>query len=269
LQTDLHNYFVSSRFGSVVFAVYSVGCFQLPLMNLIGEATAVVLIPQIALLQRRGETEQITALTLRALRKLALVAFPLFCFLMVVAPEFLTLLYTDRYRESVPIFRVNLLMIPMSVLLVDPILRAYAEYRYQLLGLRVLLFILQFSLLWLATSIYGPWSAILIVVGIAILERIGTAVFCGWIVGFSGRQAGHLIPALHIALAAGAAGLAVTGLKTLLPALPKVGVLLACGLLFGLLYAGLLLSFQIVTPQEVSLVTRWLPPRWRDRFMPS
>jgi len=269
LQTDLHNYFVSSRFGSAVFATYSVGCFQLPLMSLIGEATAVVLIPQVALLQRQGEIEQITTLTLRALRKLALVAFPLFCFLMVVAPEFLTFLYTDRYRESVPIFRVNLIMIPMSVLLIDPILRAYAEYRYQLLGLRVLLFILQFSLLWWATSIYGPWSAILIVVGVGFLERIGTAVFCGWIVGFSRRQVSYMIPALHIALAAGAAGLAITGMKALLPALPKISVLMACGMVFGLFYAGLLYSFRIVTPQEVSLVTRWLPPRWRDRLMPS
>ena len=268
LQTDLHNYFVSSRFGSAVFAIYSVGCFQIPLMNLIGEATAAVLIPQMALLQREGDTGQLITLTLRALRKISLVAFPLFCFLLVVAPEFLTMLYTERYRDSVAIFRINLITLPLSVVLTDPILRAYAEYRYHLLGMRVLLFALQFSLLCWATAVYGAWSAVVIVVTIAFLERIGTAAFCGWIVGFSRRQAGQLLPTAQIALAAAAAGAAALAVKSILPELPNLGVLLACGLAFGLLYAGLLYGFRIVTPQEVSLVTRWLPSRWRERLMP-
>src|SRR5271165_5868769 len=54
-QTDLHNYFVSNRFGPALFAVYSIGTAQLPLVYMLQEAATSVLIPRISLLQRRNE----------------------------------------------------------------------------------------------------------------------------------------------------------------------------------------------------------------------
>jgi O-antigen/teichoic acid export membrane protein len=64
-QSDLHNYFVSNQFGAAAFAVYSIGCFQLPLLQLLSEASSSVLISQVAALQRDGQTEQILYLSLR------------------------------------------------------------------------------------------------------------------------------------------------------------------------------------------------------------
>ncbi len=267
LQTDLHNYFVSSRFGPVEFAVYSVGCFQIPLMNLLGEATASVLIPQMMLLQQRGDHGEMIRLTLRAMNKMAVAGFPLFALLLVVAPELITMLYTDQYRDSVPVFRINLLLIPLSVLLTDPILRAFAEYRYPLLGLRVVLFGLQFALLWHMTGSMGAWSAIVVVVIITALERIASATLCARATGFTAARAGEeLRPLPRIALASVVAAAAAAGLRTLLVGMPKLLILSVSGTGFGIVYLLLLLrTGQLDWVQSLP----WIPSRWREKLRPA
>ena len=83
VQTDLHNYFVSNRFGPALFAVYSLGTLQLPLMGLIWEATNSVLITRVSILQKQNEPREIVLLLARAARKLAAVYFPVYVFLLV------------------------------------------------------------------------------------------------------------------------------------------------------------------------------------------
>ena len=117
MQTDLHNYFVSNRFTPALFAVYSFGTLQIPLMALIQEATNTVLIAKVSFLQQQNETREIIFLTARAARKLAAVYFPVYALLIVVGPEFIRFLFTNRYAASWPIFAVNLTMLPASILL--------------------------------------------------------------------------------------------------------------------------------------------------------
>ncbi len=266
-QTDLHNYFVSSRFGPVEYAVYSVGCFQIPLMNLLGEATASVLIPQMMLLQQRGDHGEMIRLTLRAMNKMAVAGFPLFALLLVVAPELITTLYTDQYRDSVPIFRINLLLIPLSILLTDPILRAFVDYRYPLLGLRVVLFGLQFAMLWQMTGSMGAWSAIVVVVIIATLERIASATLCARATGFTAAHAGQeLRPLPRIALAAALAAVAASGLRILLTGLPSFLTLGICSAGFGLVY---LLVLGQTGQLDWLQGLPWLPARWRKKLRPA
>ncbi len=64
------------------------------------------------------------------MRKLALVYFPGYAFLFVLRREFIVALFTDRYLSSVPIFAINITLIPLGIFVADPILRAYQEHRY-------------------------------------------------------------------------------------------------------------------------------------------
>ena len=84
-QSDLHNYFISNRFTPAMFAVYSFGTLQIPLMGLLQEATNTVLITKISLLQQQEKTGEIILLTARAARKLAAVYFPVYAVLLVSA----------------------------------------------------------------------------------------------------------------------------------------------------------------------------------------
>ena len=78
VQADLHNYFVSHRFGAAEFAVYSVGCFQLPLVGLLSESANSVMITRVSLLQRECESAEIKELMARVMRKLAVFFFPIY-----------------------------------------------------------------------------------------------------------------------------------------------------------------------------------------------
>ena len=171
LQTDLHNYFVSNRYSAAEFAVYAVACFELPLIAMLAESASAVLIPLMSRLQSENDRREIIETFSRVMRKLALVYFPVYAFLFVTAEAFITTLFTDKFAPSVPIFRLNLTLLPFLVITLEPIVRAYKDLGYFILRARVILFIFMILALWLATN-YGNLLAInAVVVGFALLER--------------------------------------------------------------------------------------------------
>src|SRR5205814_1492985 len=87
---DMHNYIVSYRFGPAAFAVYAVGCFSLPLVNIVGESFGAILIPHISALQKQNAAREIMLVIAQTMRKLSLVYFPLYACLLVLGREFLT-----------------------------------------------------------------------------------------------------------------------------------------------------------------------------------
>ena len=113
LQNDAHNYFVSSAFGAAAFAIYSVGVARLPLIGVMRESINAALLSRVSYLQREGGRKEILRLSIQVMRKLALVYWPLYALLMVVANEFVLVLYTKRFIYSVPLLRMNLTLLPI------------------------------------------------------------------------------------------------------------------------------------------------------------
>ena len=173
VQTDLHNYFVSNHFGPARFAVYSLGTLQLPLMGLLQEAANSVLITRVSSLQKRGDHREIVLLLARAARKLAAVYFPVYVFLMLAGREFIRVLFTSRFADSWPIFALNLTLLPLGIVLLDPLYRAYQRERYFLLRLRLVLAAILIATLWLFTARLGLLGVIAVVVAIAAIRKGG------------------------------------------------------------------------------------------------
>ena len=174
LQTDLHNYFVSHRFGSAEFAVYAYGCFQLPLLVMLGESVTSVLIPRMSELQKRGDTQEIIRLTARAMQKLAFFYFPVYAFFLITAETFITTLFTEKFAASVPVFLINITILPFDIWITDPIVRAYKELGRFLLALRVFVLVALVGALYFGSQNFGLRGMIGIVVVITILERAVT-----------------------------------------------------------------------------------------------
>ena len=207
-QSDLHNYFVSNQFGAAAFAVYSIGCFQLPVLQLISEATNSVLISQMAALQRDNRNDEMLALSLRSMRKMAAVLFPIYAFLMVAGQQFIEFLFSQRYLDSWPIFRINLTLLPLGVILLDPIVRAYAEYRYILLRIKVAFFLALLAGLWWSIPRFGMIGAISSVVVIGVADRAVQTWIFARVLHFGRRHLPLLGDTAKLALsAAGAAAL--------------------------------------------------------------
>ena len=174
VQTDIHNYFVGYRFSATEFAIYSVGCFQLPLVRILYESISAVMIPQMSRLQAQGKKREMLLTTVNAMQKLALAYFPLFFFLMIVAEVFITTLFTKNYAESVPIFRINLLLLPFFCLIIDPIGRAFPEVGRFLLKLRIVLFCTLIAALWFGIRYFYLRGMIAIFVVVFIVETIAS-----------------------------------------------------------------------------------------------
>ena len=137
VQTDLHNYFVSHRFSPADFAVYSVGCLQDTAHNYsarlreLRDDSARELLAEGGRHARDNPPDR--ARDAKARGRLL--------------PR-LRALHGRRarvhrvsssrppYLASWPIFVVNLTLLPSFVLVIDPLMRAYAEHRYFLLKLR-------------------------------------------------------------------------------------------------------------------------------------
>jgi O-antigen/teichoic acid export membrane protein len=238
VQTDLHNYFVSNHFGPSLFAVYSLGTLQLPLMGLIWEATNSVLITRVSILEKRNEPREIILLLARAARKLAAVYFPVYVFLIVAGREFIRVLFTARFAESWPIFAVNLTLLPLGIVLLDPLYRAFERERYFLLRLRLVLASLLITALWLFTARLGLLGVIGVVVTVAAFERVLMAVHFGRLLGVNVRDLVLLRDIGKLALAALAAGIAAEAVRLSFAGASAFVLLVGCGVVFAAVYLG-------------------------------
>ncbi|MFL5311883.1 MAG: lipopolysaccharide biosynthesis protein [Myxococcales bacterium] len=132
-QQQFHQYFVAASVTSAaVFAIYNVGCFNLPIVDMLYTPVSEILQLGIAEHDRDGVREGPVRLFREAVARLAFVFIPMMALLYVCGPTLLTFLFTDRYRESVPIFRLAILAIPLAALPLDGVMRARAQNRFVL-----------------------------------------------------------------------------------------------------------------------------------------
>lgn len=206
-QTEIHNFFVGHNFSTAEFAIYSIGCFQLPLIWVLYESVSSVVIPKMSELQAQGKKREMLELSVNSTQKLGMVYFPMFFFLMIVAYDFITTLFTQTYAESTQIFRVNLLLIPFLGLMVDPIGRAFAEVGRFLLKLRIVLVVFLVTALSIVVRHLNLYEVIFIVVGFIILEKVISVWKCMSLLEFR-RSDLHMTKGIGEAfLAAGLSGI--------------------------------------------------------------
>ncbi|MGI8468316.1 MAG: lipopolysaccharide biosynthesis protein [Pyrinomonadaceae bacterium] len=171
-QTDIHNYFVGHKFSAADYAIYTTGCFELPLMGMLYESFSAVLIPRMSEFESQNKKREMFTTTIDAMRRLAFAYFPLFIFLMIVADTFITTLFTKNYAASVPIFRVNLLLLPFYCLMLDPIGRAFPAIGRFLLKVRIVLFFALIAALYFGLKYFDLRGMIAIVVVAFAIEKV-------------------------------------------------------------------------------------------------
>ena len=153
VQANVHHYVVASRFDPATFAIYAVGCLQIPLVDVMTTSSANVMMVKMAEDGFESRSPAALALWHDTTRRLALVIFPLAVFLLVMARDIIVVLFTSSYLASVPIFMLWTLTIVFSVPCVDAVLRAHAQTRF-LFGLNVLRLALVLGLTGWFLSLY-------------------------------------------------------------------------------------------------------------------
>lgn len=172
IQKDLDNYFVSASLGPGDYAIYAVGWLDVPLISLVLESVVSVMIVRVSTLQQENRKADIRYITAAATNRLSAMQFPLFMLLLVAGHDLIVLFYTKAYEKSANIFLISILLLPLSVFLLDPIVRAYKGLRNFLLVVRITIFVGLFCVLFPVIRHFGMMGAAIAAVAAQALERI-------------------------------------------------------------------------------------------------
>jgi O-antigen/teichoic acid export membrane protein len=258
-QQFAHQYAVSAVVPPELFAIYAVGCFQLPLVDLLYTPASEVLMVRIGELERQQRLKESVLAFREAAGRLAYVFLPMAAFLFVAAPEFIAALFGPRFLDAVPLFRVSVAAVALATLPMDGALRARNQTRYLFFSYLVKALI-TVPLVWVGVTRFGMMGGILSWAGAELVGK-GT-LFARLPVALDIPERGlrrftAVLPLRELgraALAAAGAGGAVAALRLAVPAgvlqLPDDFVARAlplgvAGLIFTAGYLGLLRAWGI------------------------
>jgi O-antigen/teichoic acid export membrane protein len=262
-QFDLHNYFVGYYFDPAGFAIYAVGCFQIPLLTLLLESVSSVLMPEVARLHVAGDKEAIVALWAAAVRKLAIFFVPACTFLFVMRREFIVSLFTASYEEATPIFGVSLIGVFLSIAVTNPMVRAFDQFRFFRLKLYAVLLPLTCLALYAGIKTAGMLGAIVAVVAVQGLDLAITVSVIGRELGFTRRELRRLTPVVRTAMASAVAALATLAVKMSLPySAPKLSLVLTAAV-FGAVYLASASAAGVISDAEKAEMVRFYRVGWR------
>ena len=125
---------ISKFFNSTVYAVYTNGAFELPIIGLVTANLAVAIMPNLVVLAEQGKKIDALDLWQEGARKCSLLIFPCFVFFMVVAPDFMSVLWGKNYLMTpwpytmcAWIFMIYLLVLPARIVIFGSLFRALGK----------------------------------------------------------------------------------------------------------------------------------------------
>lgn len=256
VQSQFHQYAVSYHFDAATFAIYAVGCLQVPVLEFLTASAGNVMMVRMSEKVRSGQREAVVALWHDTTRKLSLVVFPLVGLLVLVAGDLMVILFTESYSASIPIFRIWSAMLLAAAFQTDGVLRVYATTRFLLVlyGVSVLVVVLFTEWSLAVLGLLGPVLVTVLSVfigkGMALariksLMQTGISQLMPW--GTLGRTVA----------AATAAGLPAVLVNARLETSPLVA-LGTTGAIYVASYFALLFSLGLVTESEKVAFHGWL-----------
>ena len=252
-QEQFHSYLVSATVTAASFAVYAVGCIQLPIVDMLYTPVSDVLQLGIAEHDARGDGAGALHLFHEAIARLSFVFLPCMAVLFIAAPELIRFLFTDRYLGAVPIFRLAIVTIPMSALPLDGVMRARAQNRF-MFRISVLKLALTVPLVWIGLRLFGPigalggWICAEETCRMILLARAARLFGCSFLQALP-RELWFQTAAAGLASLPGAVALRFTHG-------PLLAQLFVCGIVYGISYLAILRAMGQLPPLRA-----WLPRR--------
>ena len=253
-QDNYHQYAVSGLFDAATFAIYSVGCMQIPLVELVATTVCNVMMVGMTNAIHDGRETEVIALWNHTVRKLALAFFPLACVLLIAARDLIVMLFTDNYLASVPIFMTGLTAIFFATVPVDGLLRVYAKTNLLLIINLFRLALIAISIQWFVTS-FGLVGAVLVtVLALGIGKLLGLVVMSGrWQSGVRNMLPWRALSGIAaLSIAAGLPALAVAyGVQT-----NTAFRVVLVGMVYASAYMGMAIGFGVLSVQERAALSR-------------
>jgi O-antigen/teichoic acid export membrane protein len=235
VQQNIHFYIVSFTYDSTIFAIFAIGCLSIPLIDILNNSVGEILIVKIKEFRNSNRIKDIITVWRDTTIKLSLIFIPFTVYLFIVADEFITVLFTENYAASVPLFMVFILIIPLYSIKGDAVIRSFGKanflvyiYMFRLISSILLIFILM--------NKYGLIGIPFALVLVEALSKIIMMVKIGKLLGI---RAIELLPKkelLRVTALALFPALAVVFFKELYPHINKLVFLIISGCMYSLIY---------------------------------
>jgi O-antigen/teichoic acid export membrane protein len=124
LNLQLDGVLISTYFSREVYAVYSMGALELPIIGLFTTSISLAIMPNIVVEAEKGRLLSSLNLWHEASRKSSFLIFPAFAFFLVCGYDFIILIYTQGYSKAAWPFLIYLAKLPLRVATYGVIFRA-------------------------------------------------------------------------------------------------------------------------------------------------
>lgn len=264
LQGSLPQYVVAYLSSPATFAVFTVGCLAIPLVDFAASPTSDIMMVRMQENLAAGRTRAVLEIWHDTTWKLALLFFPLAALVAVAARQIIVLLFTAKYTASIPILMVWSITILLACLQVDGVMRVFAQTRL-LVVLNLMRLVIIAGLIQWSLSRFSLIGAVFVIV-LATLAFKAAAL--GRMKQLLQIRAAELLPWRNLAALLGvSAGAAVVafGVQSLLD-VPRFPQLLATSAAHMITYALLVLRFDLLNACERRAIAEWAGRSWQGVF---
>jgi peptidoglycan biosynthesis protein MviN/MurJ (putative lipid II flippase) len=127
LGVQFDKFLISYNFDPETLAIYTRGAMELPMVGMITVTLGTAIMPELVTMASQGRMMESLDLWQEATRKSSLVIFPCFAFFLVIAPNFMVLMYTEAFRNAAWPFGVFLCLLPLRVAIYGALFRAIGQ----------------------------------------------------------------------------------------------------------------------------------------------
>lgn len=123
-------FYVSRYFGPFVFAEFSNGFIQIPIVSMITGSVSLVLMPVFSkMVHNKSDFDELIILWKSSLYKSAILIYPVVVFFIFFANDIILILFSKAYINSIIYFRINMLLNFFNIIIFTPIIFSLGKTR--------------------------------------------------------------------------------------------------------------------------------------------
>ena len=245
---------VAANVTPAMYAVFAVGNVVFPFATIFQSSVANVLRAELPPLARDGKLVELVRIVRESVRKLSIIMLPPFVFLLAHSYQFITVLFTHSYAESVGVFRIAVWELPLDTLILSAIPQVFGQTRVNMyinFASTAVLLVASFTLI----KAFGFYGAVMAGVG---TQYFTVTLFFIVVLRLTKTTLPRLLPLLGLAKVMAAAIVAALVSRLGGEATPWGLVNLAiAGVIFAAVFIVIAALLGVFTSDDRRLVRRW------------
>ena len=167
------HFYISRYFGTEIFAEFSNGFIEIPLVGMVTTATSTVLLPVFSkMVFEKSNIEECALLWRSTLLKSAIIIYPIVIFFIFNSDSIITVLYSKKYVNSVIYFQIAMFLNFFNIIIFAPLILALGKTKFYL-NLHMFIAILAWGLGYMTILIFkSPIAIAVLSVSLAILKVV-------------------------------------------------------------------------------------------------